>query len=587
MSTTRHLVLDLSLFSEGQPNKLSRTVYPSEVPGAKSFQADANAVYVADGKPCQACAGKHRAHTCGKGKKELKENKDTVDTAKDLRVEVQPDVKVEVGRDEQRVQTADVEPFQIHDAPADKVDPPPQPLVPLALQRLHRRLSKDLELYKLHVKHYHMSPAQFRKRTSELALPDEVYHKYEQMVKSCKICSDATPPPSRSRFTGLRAINLGDLVFADHAEIHHEDQKYVVLLILDGATNLLWARPQQDLKAESTLESFRDWMDHHNCIPKTVVADMAFMGPVYQTFYRFHSIKTMPTGPRTPWPNRAETAVRLFKRTFTILSKAVGEDPSLRQVTCRQLIRKSVWARNNQLTISGKTPLELSYGRRPPYLLDVETMNSEQLSVEPLPHDRLEVELKRLALKAHLEARQLNDLRHDLSWSVRPSDGPYSPGDRVFFWNQDHSKIKHKGEWVRGKVLIQTGPMVTIEALGTVQKINQPKVRREHDEWHDVPLPRELEQPGSSAYSGTHHETSQPQGDVLALWHNHSSQLMEVCHKFARASAYCARYGLAVVEPIDLNAMPNVNTPHGQTQRAPTPCNLLQSATPQIKKLGV
>ena len=94
-----------------------------------------------------------------------------------------------------------------------------------------------------------MSPAQFRKGTSELALPDEVYQKYEQMVKSCKFCSDATPPPSRSRFTGLRAINVGDLVFADHAEIHHEDQTYLVLLILDGATNLRWARPHQDLKA--------------------------------------------------------------------------------------------------------------------------------------------------------------------------------------------------------------------------------------------------------------------------------------------------------------------------------------------------
>jgi hypothetical protein len=373
MSTTRHLVLDFSLFSEGQPNKLSRTVYPSEVPGAKSFQADANAVYVADGKPCLACAGKHRAHSCGKGMKELKENKETVDTAKDLRVEVQPDVKVEVGRDEQPVQTADVEPLQMHDAPADKVDPPPQPLVPLALQRLHRRLSKDL--YKLHVEHYHMSPAQFRKRTSELALPDEVVQKYVQMVQSCNICSDATPPPARSRLTGLRTANDVDLVFADHAEIHHGYQKHLALLILDGATNLRWARPQQDLQAEPTLESFRDWMDHHNCIPRIVAANMAFMGPAYQALYRFHSIKTMPTSPRTPWPNRAETAVRLFKRTFTILSQAVGEDPSLRQITRRQLIRKSVWARSNQLAMSGKAPLELSYGRRPPDLLDVEATN--------------------------------------------------------------------------------------------------------------------------------------------------------------------------------------------------------------------
>jgi len=72
------------LVSEGHPSKLGRTVYPSEVPGAKSFQADANAVYVADGKPCHACAGKHRAHTCGKGNKELTENKETVDLLKPL-----------------------------------------------------------------------------------------------------------------------------------------------------------------------------------------------------------------------------------------------------------------------------------------------------------------------------------------------------------------------------------------------------------------------------------------------------------------------------------------------------------------------
>jgi hypothetical protein len=166
-----------------------------------------------------------------------------------------------------------------------------------------------------------MTPAQFRKRTSELALPEEVYKKFEQVVKTCKTCSDAAPAPSRSRITGIRASNFGDLIFVDHAEIGHLGQKYLVLLILDGATNLLWARPQRDLKAEETLEGFREWIEHHNCSPKALVGDMAFMGPVYQTFYRFHNIRTIPTGPRTPWPNRAETAVRLFKRTFEILSR--------------------------------------------------------------------------------------------------------------------------------------------------------------------------------------------------------------------------------------------------------------------------
>jgi hypothetical protein len=177
-----------------------------------------------------------------------------------------------------------------------------------------------------------------------------------------------------------------------------------------------------------------------------------------------------------------------------------------------------VWARNNQLTISGRTPLELSYGRRPPGLLDVETMNPEQLSIEPLEDDRLDVELKRLALKSHLEARQLNDLRLDLARNVRPSDGPYQPGDRVFYWNQDKSKIKGKGEWIRGKVLVQTGPMVTIEAMNTVMKVNQSKIRREHDEWHDVPLPPSLEQPSSSDARDEEKEALLPPPAERATW---------------------------------------------------------------------
>ena len=32
-------------------------------------------------------------------------------------------------------------------------------------QRMLEKLNNDVELYKLHVKHYHMSPAQFRRRT--------------------------------------------------------------------------------------------------------------------------------------------------------------------------------------------------------------------------------------------------------------------------------------------------------------------------------------------------------------------------------------------------------------------------------------
>ena len=94
--------------------------------------------------------------------------------------------------------------------------------------------------------------------------------------------------------------------------------------------------------------------------------------------------------------------------------------PPQRKVTFRQLAKLCCWARNNHLTVSGKTGLELAFGRRPPDLLDVETANPEQLTLEPLPQDKLDVELKPLAMKAHLEARQLQDQKRDLVQHVQP-----------------------------------------------------------------------------------------------------------------------------------------------------------------------
>jgi hypothetical protein len=120
-------------------------------------------------------------------------------------------------------------------------------------------------------------------------------------------------------------------------------------------------------------------------------------------------------------------------------------------------------------------------------------MNPEQASMEPLLDDKRDTDLKRLAMKAHLEARQQNDLRVDLARRLKPSEGPFKPGERVFFWSKDHSKIKDTGQWISGKVLAHLGPMVTIEVGNAVHKVNQSKVRRNHDKWHDIPLPPLLE----------------------------------------------------------------------------------------------
>ena len=150
----------------------------------------------------------------------------------------------------------------------------------------------------------------------------------------------------------------------------------------------------------------------------------------------------MPTGRATPWPNRAETAVRLFKRQYRFILRC---------------------ARNTGLTISGYTPVELATGRRPTDHSDLELMKPDQLSAVDLPRDSTLNELKKLALRAHLEARQLADLGRDLARRVLPSDGPYAHGDRVFVWIDDKAKYKAVGRWARARVISQNGAIVTVE----------------------------------------------------------------------------------------------------------------------------
>ena len=105
-----------------------------------------------------------------------------------------------------------------------------------AYKKMLSRLEDSVELYKLHVKHYHMSPTQFRRRTSMLGLPDSVYQKYEDVCHKCRVCSTSIAPPPRARVSGIRASNFGDVIFVDHAEIMLRSNKYMVLLVLDGAT---------------------------------------------------------------------------------------------------------------------------------------------------------------------------------------------------------------------------------------------------------------------------------------------------------------------------------------------------------------
>ena len=126
------------------------------------------------------------------------------------------------------------------------------------------------------------------------------------------------------------------------------------------------------------------------------------------------------------------------------MAKALADEGYAEKVTVRQAIKKVAWARNCQLTVSGHFSLEIANGRGPPYLFDVETTTPEQLSANPSDEDRTTLELQRIAMRAHQEARQSLDLRKDLARRVTPSDGPYHKGDRVFVWHKDELVEVHR-----------------------------------------------------------------------------------------------------------------------------------------------
>ena len=156
------------------------------------------------------------------------------------------------------------------------------------------------------------------------------------------------------------------------------------------------------------------------------------MGTELEAFYNRKNIRPITLGPGTPWPNRAEAAVRMYKKQITLMLKAVTEDPSRYEITYRQLLRQASLARNSMVTFGGVSPLEMAFGRRPADLLYPENMTPEQLTASlPSPEKNIDA-LRTLAMKSYLEAKQSDDLRRDISARLQLSDGPFYPGDKIY-----------------------------------------------------------------------------------------------------------------------------------------------------------
>ena len=124
-------------------------------------------------------------------------------------------------------------------------------------------------------------------------------------------------------------------------------------------------------------------MDTFQMNPKTTCADTVFHHPHDFQLYRMHNVKRIPDGPHTPWSIRAEMGVRLFKKFLLALVDTASKNldqTTLAQITPAQLMRKAAMVRNTQVTLSGKTPMELAMGRKPRDLFNPASMNPEQLT---------------------------------------------------------------------------------------------------------------------------------------------------------------------------------------------------------------
>ena len=96
-------------------------------------------------------------------------------------------------------------------------------------------------------------------------------------------------------------------------------------------------------------------------------------------------------------------------------------------------------------------------------------------------------------MRKFLEAKQSDDLRRDIASKLQLSDGPFFPGDKVYYWTEDKSKIKsdgsHGGKWIKGKLVSVDGSMVGVDLGTRIVKVNISKIRKDHNPIEDVDIP--------------------------------------------------------------------------------------------------
>ena len=119
------------------------------------------------------------------------------------------------------------------------------------------------------------------------------------------------------------------------------------------------------------------------------------------------------TGSYTPWPNRAESAVRVYKLAMSRMSEAFNEY-GLKKVPFEQVVMLPANARNETVILADRTPLELAFGRRDPEARGADSMSPEQLTTTS-GEDLDAMTRSRIAMASYQAARQQADLMRDVA----------------------------------------------------------------------------------------------------------------------------------------------------------------------------
>ena len=74
----------------------------------------------------------------------------------------------------------------------------------------------------------------------------------------------------------MRANHFGDRWFADHVELPIDQYLYIILIVVDAASNLIWAVPQKSKRHDDTLAAIESTADDLMVKPKAICGDQYF-----------------------------------------------------------------------------------------------------------------------------------------------------------------------------------------------------------------------------------------------------------------------------------------------------------------------